>query len=835
MSSLRLKSAFACGVAFFTASAANAAPLSFTTPHIATNAGPSSVTFGGQTFTNQGLVGVVRIPAGTKDFNGDTFGAFSSLDILPGTWHRNADGTYGGTLYALPDRGPNQIGSVGFSDYASRVNVFSMNLSPYTGAANLPASVESDHQLALTQTGGFFVKDFNGNVTTGLDPGTPGPNAYVTENGFNLPGSKVGAAAGKIAIDAEGLRFLRNGNFYISDEYGANVYYFDKTGNMLGVITPPTALVPRTNAAGTDPNTLSFNSLVDSPVGRRFNQGLEGLAVTPDQKHLVTLLQSATEQDSTSSQATRTNTRLMIYDITGTRTPTTPVADYVLQLPVYNNQGNGGAANATAAQSELLALNDTQFLVLSRDANGLGLSNNPFVYKSVLLVDTTGATNIAGTPFETSYTPIATNGVLNSALTPVAQTEVVNILNSTQLGKFGINLNNAVGQANRLTLTEKWEGMALVPALDEKAPQDYFLLIGNDDDFLATNCNVGGQNCAQGVNSDATILTYRVTLPTYVEPQFLQSMIDTTPGVMSMTLSASRDMAVSYDIGQHLEIVRHDNGVRPAQSGASVAVWGAGNWSTHDETSKTTSGSTTTATLGVDAQLTENLLLGTALGLAWGDNDAASGIGESKKALQISAYGAFQREGFFADLTGTYSDQRFRNIRRPGAYSLTALGNTVGTGWSVTGEGGYLMTLDDVWQVGPLAGFQAIGSDVQGYAETGAAGGNVQMPGIARQAVSGFFGGEASAFLGPVRGILRLTYNTDDGYDALNTTISLINAANAMGTQTVVLPGLGQAHIAPSITLTGTGDWTWWASYGANIGVDAGTEHHLSGGLRYRF
>jgi hypothetical protein len=192
------------------AAGALAAPISITTPHIDTTAGSTSVTFGGQTFVNQGLQGVARIPAGTKDFNGDTLGAFSSLDVLPGSWHLNADGSYGGTLYGLPDRGPNQIGSVTFSDYPGRANIYSMAFTPYTGSAAISSSA---NVLNLTQTGGFLFKDFNGNVTTGLDPGLPGPNAYVTENGLNLPGSKIGAAAGKISLDAEGIRFLQNGNF----------------------------------------------------------------------------------------------------------------------------------------------------------------------------------------------------------------------------------------------------------------------------------------------------------------------------------------------------------------------------------------------------------------------------------------------------------------------------------------------------------------------------------------------------------------------------------------------------------------------------------------------
>jgi hypothetical protein len=54
-----------------------------------------------------------------------------------------------------------------------------------------------------------------------------------------------------------------------------------------------------------------------------------------------------------------------------------------------------------------------------------------------------------------------------------------------------------------------------------------------------------------------------------------------------------------------------------------------------------------------------------------------------------------------------------------------------------------------------------------------------------------------------------------------------------MATQAVLLPGLGQEHIAPSITLAGTGSWTWFVNYGANIGVDSGTEHRVSGGMKF--
>ncbi len=113
----------------------------------------------------------------------------------------------------------------------------------------------------------------------------------------------------------------------------------------------------------------------------------------------------------------------------------------MLQLPAYQQNGNGGAPNRTAAQSEMLALNDTQFLVLSRDSNGLGTGNTtPIVYKSVLFVDTAGATNIAGTAYD-GTTPIAPNGTLRAGLTPVQSREVVDLLNPVQLNRFGMNLN----------------------------------------------------------------------------------------------------------------------------------------------------------------------------------------------------------------------------------------------------------------------------------------------------------------------------------------------------------------------------------------------------------
>src|SRR5689334_19137460 len=56
--------------------AAHAQSASFTTPHVTTATGSETVQLGGVTFTNQGLVGVGRLAASTRDFAGETLGSF---------------------------------------------------------------------------------------------------------------------------------------------------------------------------------------------------------------------------------------------------------------------------------------------------------------------------------------------------------------------------------------------------------------------------------------------------------------------------------------------------------------------------------------------------------------------------------------------------------------------------------------------------------------------------------------------------------------------------------------------------------------------------------------
>lgn len=480
-------------------------------------ASAQSVSFEGSTFVNKGLVGVARVPSNAVDQFGETLGGFgSSMAMDLSTWHRKLDGSYAGTLYMLPDRGWNTQGTV---DFRGRQHRFHITLTPFTGA-----STTAQNQLKLDYRSSTLFLQAGGVPTTGLDP------TGVRKGLFGTPDLPI-AGNGHVPVDDEGLVHVGDGTVWVSEEYGPYVYHYAKDGQLLHAIRPPDAFIPmRPDTNGNLVENFSANSPpigvtlnTGNPVsGRQNNQGFEGLAMSPDRNTLFVLLQSALIQDldATSSatiKLTRHNTRLLAYDLRHDQPKL--VGEYVVQLPLYQDQTTTKPTLLTAAQSELHALNDHQFLVLARDSNGGFTDPSPgSVYRSIDLIDISKATNIAGTDADKVGGQVAPKGVLNPAITPVTYQQFLNIDDNTQLNRFGLH-NGAPSDSN--DLYEKWESMAIVPAFDPKAPHDYFLFVGSDNDFITQNGFMAGQpyKDASGANVDTLVLVYRVTLPTYVPPR----------------------------------------------------------------------------------------------------------------------------------------------------------------------------------------------------------------------------------------------------------------------------------------------------------------------------
>ncbi len=439
----------------------------------------------------KGLVAAGRLPADLRDKFGETFGSGSGLAADPKDWTRSADG-YRGTLYLLPDRGYNISGT---SDYRARLNKVTFTLKP-----------EQSLELNLAET--ILLTDTTGKPLTGLDPLVDG--VRPARDGFPpLPQASTGA----ISIDAEAIVRLDDGSFYIGDEYGPHIYRFSADGKLISAIRPPEAFIPKRN--GQD-SYSSNNPGADTPApkpanpesGRQNNQGFEGMALTPDGKYLVVLLQSATRQDGGDSPETRQNARMLYYDITDRDHPKL-ARENVVVLPFYLN---AEGKRRVAAQSELFAVDATRFLVICRDSDGgFGLKNAASRYRKIELLDTSNATDIAGSKYDDG-TPLAPAGKLVEGIVPATLTAFIDINDNAQLSKAGLHNGE---QNDKNNLSEKWEGLALLPALDPANPRDFFLFVSNDNDFITQNGFQAGASYKDPSEADVDtmVLVYRVTIP----------------------------------------------------------------------------------------------------------------------------------------------------------------------------------------------------------------------------------------------------------------------------------------------------------------------------------
>ena len=204
------------------------------------SAQPSPVTVGinGQYFINNGLVGVGRIPAATKDKFGETLGSFSALTHDASSWKRAANGAYSGTFFMQPDRGYNNPGT---TNWRARFFTLAITFNP-TSLGSL-----TQNQVGITVADTTLLTEANGTPFTALD--TAAGAAGLRSATGSLPVLPQ-AFNGRLSLDAEGIVRLPDGTLYISDEYGPYIYKFSAAGVLQAAIRPPAAFIPQ--RAGAD-------------------------------------------------------------------------------------------------------------------------------------------------------------------------------------------------------------------------------------------------------------------------------------------------------------------------------------------------------------------------------------------------------------------------------------------------------------------------------------------------------------------------------------------------------------------------------------------------------
>ncbi len=290
----------------------------------------------------------------------------------------------GNTFLAVPDRGPNATPYNSAVDdtvsYVSRFQTLNMSLVAGPSGSALPFALTPTltHTTLLSSptpliygTGAGLGNQKDG---TPLGSGAPVIN---TADAYYFSGRSDNYGAGDSGnplngrFDPESIRLSNDGkSVFISDEYGPYVRQFDSaTGQLVKTFTLPGNL----NAPNLSPKgdvEISGNT-----VGRVANKGMEGLAITPDGKTLVGIMQAPLEQDA-ANPATANMVRIVTIDIASGQTH-----EYAYQLTT----GSG--------VSDIVAINDHQFLVDERDGKGLGDGSNAKV-KQIFQIDIAGATDI---------------------------------------------------------------------------------------------------------------------------------------------------------------------------------------------------------------------------------------------------------------------------------------------------------------------------------------------------------------------------------------------------------------------------------------------------------
>jgi hypothetical protein len=194
-------------------------------------------------------------------------------------------------------------------------------------------------------------------------------------------------------------------------------------------------------------SSIGNDEISGNASGRTANKGMEGLAITPDGKTLVGIMQAALIQDAALGGKAKKLLRLVTIDIASGQT----THEYAYLLTT----GSG--------VSEITALNQHEFLVDERDGAGRG-DGSLAVVKQIFKIDLNGAVDVTAMDGTTA----ATHAVTKS-LTPFL--DVVQLLTAN-----GIPADH---------IPAKLEGIAIGPDVKQGRTTLHTLWVANDNDFLS--------------------------------------------------------------------------------------------------------------------------------------------------------------------------------------------------------------------------------------------------------------------------------------------------------------------------------------------------------------
>lgn len=344
----------------------------------------------------------------------------------------------GNTFLALPDRGPNAVSyNADIDDTTSYI--------PRIQTLNLALAANPDYDASVTGSMPYILSPFLLRTTLlfsgkPLAYGTNGTPSLNTANHFYFSGRADNFNAANSStfplnarLDPEAIRVANDGkSVFITDEYGPYVYQFNRiTGKRIKTFKLPA------HFAVTKPTAQEDTEIAGNTSGRTTNKGMEGLAITPDGSMLVGVMQANLLQD------TKKYLRIVTIDIA---TGATKEYGYLL------TDGSG--------VSEIVAINNHEFLVDERDGKGLG-DDSDAIAKKIFKIDLNGATDVSQIASLDASSPV------------ISKTLFLDLV--TALNAVGISAAN---------VPAKIEALAFGPDMEINGVTKHTLYIANDNDFL---------------------------------------------------------------------------------------------------------------------------------------------------------------------------------------------------------------------------------------------------------------------------------------------------------------------------------------------------------------
>jgi len=350
----------------------------------------------------------------------------------------------GNTFIAVPDRGPNAaVYNAAIDNTTSYISRFqTVNMALTANPVGSPLAFSLTPTLAnTTLLSSSTPLNYGTGAGLGVGSGAPSQNTaskyYFTGRSDNFGVGNSGTPA-NARFDPEGVRVSPDGkSVFISDEYGPYVRQFDRsTGQLVKTFTLANNLNVSTLSA------VGQTEIDNNTSGRVANKGMEGLAITPDGKTLVGVMQAPLIQDAAIGSTSK-----MV------RIVTIDVATGATHQYGYNLTSGSGV-------SEIVAINDHQFLLDERDGKGLG-DGSAAKIKQFFKVDLTGATDI---------TNLTGNAANNAAVNKTLVVDLVKILKANGFAEKDI--------------PAKIEGISFGQDVLVNGVLEHTLWVSNDNDFV---------------------------------------------------------------------------------------------------------------------------------------------------------------------------------------------------------------------------------------------------------------------------------------------------------------------------------------------------------------